>query len=205
MTINKSLAALTALVLLTSLAACSVAQGGVETEPTSSTDSVGLGIDAEALLADYNITPPATVQELIEQFESQALADRPDGLLASVQIDALVLSSGDNEVSLATPDDEFHLSIAPYLTETHECFYHSLTTCAGELGSAQMHVTITDDGSGEVLLDRDLTTYENGYFDVWLPTDRDITVTIDDGTHTATASLGTYDDDPTCVTTIQLT
>ena len=201
---SKTAASLSALILLLSLTACTD-DGGADAAPPASGASSGLGADADAMLAGYDITAPATVPDLIEQLQAQPLADRPAGLMASVRVDELLLASGGEELSLPIPDDEFHLSIAPYLAETHECFYHSLTTCVGELGGEDFHVTITDDATGDTLLDRDVTTYENGFFDVWLPAGLDITVLIDDGEHTVQLPLGTRDDDPTCVTSALLT
>jgi hypothetical protein len=205
----KITASLGALILLASLTACTGAPSGTDESGASGASGDAspadtLGADAEALLAQFDIAAPTTVTDLIEQLESQPLAERPDGLLASVQVDALELSSEDTKLTLPLEEGQFHLSVAPYLLETHECFYHSLTTCAGELAEEEMHVTITDDATNEVLVDRDVTTFENGYFDAWLPSDRDVTLRINDGEHTAEVPLGTRADDPTCVTTIQL-
>jgi hypothetical protein len=221
---SKITAGLGALILLASLTACTGAPSGSDDSGASSksgtsadsgtsaeseasgeaTEANALGTDANALLAGFDLAGATTVSDLIEQLESQPLAERPDGLLASVQVDALVLSSEEKKVTLPLEEGQFHLSVAPYLLETHECFYHSLTTCAGELAGQQMHITITDDATKDVLVDREVTTFENGYFDVWLPSDRDITLSIDDGEHTAEVPLGTRADDPTCVTTIKL-
>jgi len=200
---SKTAASFAALILLLSLTACTSAgeDGGAATDTGA---SVSLGADADAMLAKYDIDAPASATDLIEQLQAQPLADRPDGLMASVRVKELLLSSGDDEVRLALPQDQFHLSIAPYLTETHECFYHSLTTCAGEFGDTDFHVTITDDASEEVLFDRDVTTFENGFFDVTLPAGLDITVLIDDGQRSVELPFGTRADDPTCVTTAQL-
>jgi hypothetical protein len=200
----KTAGTLAALALLLSITACT---GGADPDapPSAAGNARDLGPDATALLATFDIAAPDTVGELIDELQAQPIADRPDGLMASVRVDALLLSAGGNEVSVPLPTDEFHLSVAPYLDSTHECFYHSLTTCVGELGDTTLHVTITDDADGAVLIDDDVITYNNGFFDVTLPTDRDITLTITDGEHTAEVPLGTRDDDPTCVTSIQLT
>jgi hypothetical protein len=200
---TKTAASFAALILVLSLTACT---GGGEAD-SASTDagaSAGLGGDADAILAEYDIEAPASATELIEHLQAQPLADRPEGLMASVRVDELLLAGGDNEVSLALPQEKFHLSIAPYLTETHECFYHSLTTCVGELGEEDFHVTITDDASEKVLLDRDITTFGNGFFDVSLPAGLDITVLIDDGERSVELPLGTRAEDATCVTTAKL-
>jgi hypothetical protein len=200
---SKTPARLAALLLLLSLSACAAAdeKGGVSVGTGA---SVGLGADADALLAKYDVEAPTSATALIDQLQAQPLAERPDGLMASVRVDELLLTGGGNEVSLALPADEFHLSIAPYLTDTHECFYHSLTTCVGELGEEDFHVVITDDASEKVLFDGDITTFENGFFDVTLPAGLDITVLIDDGEHSVELPLGTRSEDPTCVTTAQL-
>jgi hypothetical protein len=203
----KTAASAAALLFLLSLTGCAAdnANGASENPtPTNESAEVGLGADVDAMLAPFDIESPASAADLIEQLEAQPLAERPDGLIASVGVSELTLSDGVDELSVPLPAGQFHLSVAPYLTGTHECFYHSLTTCAGEMGGEQVHVTITDDASDEVYVDRDFTTFENGYFDVWLPADRDITLSIDDGEHTAEVPLGTHDDDPTCVTTVQL-
>ncbi|TFC03150.1 hypothetical protein E3O42_06815 [Cryobacterium adonitolivorans] len=200
---SRSAASFGALVLLVSLTACT---GGGETNPapTAAESPLGLGLDAEAMLAEYDIVAPTDVKDLIEELQSQPLAERPAGLMASVRVDELLLSSGDDEVGVPIPTDDFHLSVAPYLDDTHDCFYHSLTTCVGELADEELQVTITDDANNEVLLDETVTTFENGFFDVWLPAGRDLTMRIDDGENTAEVPVGTGADDPTCVTTVQL-
>jgi hypothetical protein len=199
---SKIAASFAALILLLSLTACAGVREGASPIDTGAT--AGLGADADAMLAEYGIAAPASATELIEQLQAQPVTDRPDGLMASVRVNELLLASGNDEISLPLPQDEFHLSIAPYLSDTHECFYHSLTTCVGELGDEDFHVTITDDASEKVLFDRDVTTYENGFFDVTLPAGLDITVLIEDDEHSVELPLGTRADDATCVTTAQL-
>ena len=46
---------------------------------------------------------------------------------------------------------------------SHGCFYHSLTTCLGELDNEDIQVTITDEATGEVLVDEATTTFDNGF------------------------------------------
>ncbi|MGO4785230.1 CueP family metal-binding protein [Cryobacterium sp. W22_MBD10_FK3] len=200
---SRCAASLGALVLLVSLTACA-GVGATDSAPTAASASPGIGADAEAMLAEFDVPAPADVHGLIEQLQALPLAERPDGLMASVRVDELLLSAGDDEVSLPLPTDDFHLSVAPYLVDTHDCFFHSLTTCVGELGGEELQVTITDDTNGEVFLDDTVTTFENGFFDVWLPAGRDLTMRIDDGENTAEVPIGTGTDDPTCVTTVQL-
>ena len=96
------------------------------------------------------------------------------------------------------------MSIAPYMAGTHECFFHSLTTCKGELGNQDVHVTITDTATGAVLVDETRRTFDNGYVDYWLPSGATRFVRVERGGQSATAELSTGAQAPTCVTTMKL-
>lgn len=102
------------------------------------------------------------------------------------------------------PEDEFYVSIAPYRSQTHECYFHSLTTCSGELANTDVHVTVVEATSGETLLDETLTTYDNGFVGVWLPRGIDATLTVSAEGRTAKKAISTRPDDPTCLTGLQL-
>ena len=98
--------------------------------------------------------------------------------------------------------DEFYVSFAPYVNQTHDCYYHSLTTCTGELGNADIHVTVTSD-AGEVLVDEDMTTFDNGFVGLWLPRDIEATLEVTYGDLSLTQDIATGEEDPTCLTTTQ--
>ncbi|AWH97301.1 hypothetical protein A6048_07950 [Dietzia psychralcaliphila] len=143
--------------------------------------------------------------QIINKLDTMPVADRPDDLIASVQPNELVLTSGD--VSLATmpmPDDQFYLSVAPYSTSTHPCQFHSLTTCRGEMATEEVYVTITDTATGDTLIDEPRTTYDNGFLGFWLPRDITATLTIDYDDKSATVPIATGDQDLTCLTTMRL-
>ncbi|MCK0111758.1 CueP family metal-binding protein [Ornithinimicrobium sp. F0845] len=144
------------------------------------------------------------VTEIIEHLDQLDVEDRPADLMASVRVDELQLSAGTEQLSLDLPEDRFYLSFAPYVNQTHECYYHSLTTCRGELSNEDVQVTVTND-AGEVVVDEELTTFDNGFVGLWLPRNLQGTlrVSAEDGTGQVPVSTGT--DDPTCLTTIQLT
>ena len=129
---------------------------------------------------------------------------RPLPVRASVRSDLLVLSDGTNETTLPLDGDRFYLSIAPYVTRTHECFNHNLGTCQGELVGEDVSVTITD-GAGAVLVDEDVTTYRNGFVGFWLPRDITGTVRVRQGDRVGEVPIATASDSPTCLTTLQLT
>lgn len=171
----------------------------------STSSSHAAGADATQLLADYGLTGLDS-RAVIESLDTTALAVRPSTLIASVRPDALLLSDDQGrEVALPMPSDEVYLSVAPYASQTHDCHFHSLTTCVGELANADVTVRLTSD-SGEVLLDEARRTYDNGFVGVWVP--RGITGTLEvahaDGAGSVSVSTVNVDD-PTCITTLQLT
>lgn len=172
--------------LLTLLAGCSspapVAQSGI--------------------LAKHGLADKDAVQ-IIDQLDRTNVADRPTNYKASVRVDELLVSDAEGEVALAMPSDRFYLSIAPYVTKTHECFYHSLTTCKGELGGKDVRVTVTDD-AGKVLVEDDATTFDNGFIGFWLPRDVAGTVRFEYDGKRGEVAFSTGKDAPTCLTTLQL-
>lgn len=142
--------------------------------------------------------------QIIDRLDRVDLDERPSELMASVRPGELVLSDEDSEAALDLPEDLFYLSVAPYVDTTHECFYHSLTTCKGELGGEDVRVTVTDD-AGKVLVDDETTAFDNGFVGIWLPRDVTGTLEVEHDGKTATTDFGTSQDDPTCLTTLQLT
>lgn len=142
-------------------------------------------------------------EEIINYLDRLPIAEQPTDLMAAVHPKELVLSDADQEVSIGLEGDEFYVSIAPYFEQTHECFYHSLTTCRGELANETVDIRITDK-SGKVLMEDTVTSFDNGFIGVWLPenTQGVIEATVDG--HTGQTEFSTTDDGATCVTTLQL-
>lgn len=146
-----------------------------------------------------------SVQEIINQLDEMPIADRPTTLLASVRPANLVLSTDGQEGSLPIPDDQFYLSFAPYVSGTHDCHFHSLTTCRGELQNVDMQVTITNAETGDVLVDEKKTSFDNGFVGVWLPRGITVDLTVSYDGKEASAEISTAgDEDATCVTTLKL-
>lgn len=143
--------------------------------------------------------------EAIRTLETMPVEDRP-ALIASVRPEGLLLAEpdGSEEVLLDGPEDRFYLSVAPYRDRNHDCYFHSLTTCLGELGQTEVEVTIVDDATGEVLVSETRATHPNGFIDYWLPAGIEATVTITQGDTQGTHSIATGPEDLTCLTTLQL-
>lgn len=143
--------------------------------------------------------------EIIDQLEATPVAERSTDFIASVRPDTLTISDTEGqEVSLDMPADEFYLSVAPYINQTHDCFFHSLTTCLGELRGEDVTISVVDDND-TVLIDQDFRTADNGFVGLWLPRDIDATLTIEQDGRATTMPISTGDDDPTCLTIAKLT
>jgi len=183
------------------LSACSAA---VE-PPTGIGETDDAQSISDATLSDYGLAG-LDAREVIDLLDSMPVAERPDDLMVSIRPHELILTDAtQHETTLPMPDDQFYVSFAPYVDQTHDCYFHSLTTCAGEIQNADMHMLVTDSDSGAVLIDETRTTFDNGFVGLWLPRDIDVTVEIEYDGRSATTDLSTRtDEDATCITTMQL-
>ena len=146
-------------------------------------------------------------KQIIDKLDTMLVADRPSDLIASVRPGELVLTDDQERTStIQMPDDEFYVSLAPYVNQTHDCYFHSLTTCLGELQNKQIDVTVVDDATAETVIDQSLQTYDNGFVGLWLPRGINGTITIAYEGRTVTSAISTIsDEDPTCLTALPLT
>ncbi|GFZ93840.1 CueP family metal-binding protein [Nesterenkonia alkaliphila] len=159
----------------------------------------------DSWLAEYNLDG-LDGREITEQLDTMPVEDRPGDLIASVEPKELVLfDDQENEASIPLPAEEFYLSFAPYLEQTHDCHFHSLTTCLGEMRHQQIDVTVTDSDTDVVLFDESVRTYDNGFAGLWLPRDITATLTVTHGDRSASIPISTDAEAPTCITTLQLT
>jgi len=168
-------------------------------DPTS---SHGKATNANQLLARYRLGGLGTMA-LINRLDRLPADARPADLTASGRPGELQLSSGKEKATMPIPRDRFYLSVAPYVDGTHACFYHSLTTCKGELGGKAMHVRIVAD-DGSVLVDEDRTTFANGFMGFWLPRGVKGTLSVRYGERSARTGIATDAKAPTCLTTLHL-
>lgn len=153
-----------------------------------------------AFLEKYGLSG-LTVEEIVQKLDSTT--SDPSELRASITGDYLVLSDDSGEVKVTLPRDKFYLSFAPYISQTHPCRIHSLTSCQGELVNQEIHAVITDK-EGKEIVNSDLTTMANGFVGVWLPRNIDGTVSVNYKGKVAQAQISTYAGSNTCLTTLQL-
>jgi len=179
--------------LLVGLAATPLVLAGCSAGPSA----------AEELLAAHGL-PAGSASEVIDALEALPLDERPAELLASVGTDVLTLSdAAGREATLELPAEELYVSVAPFVSGTHECFLHSLTTCLGELAEEELAVRV-EDASGTLLIDEERTTAPNGFLGLWLPRDEELNLTITGADGEAATTLRTDAEAPTCLTTMQL-
>ena len=140
------------------------------------------------------------IKELVNEYSGDKTKDES----ASITSNQLILTDKEGkESAYALPEEEFFVSVAPYINETHPCTNHSLTGCQGELANKDVAVYI-EDSKGNVLVDETMKTLANGFIDLWLPRDQTYNIKMEHKGKTVKSSFSTYESDGTCITTMQL-
>lgn len=196
---NRRLVVLLAAIVL-AVSGCASSSGGAGSDDASPSSAEQIN----GLLASHELDGLDTV-ELVDRLDRLAGEDRPSDLMASVLPEHLVLSAGDEELSRDLPAGQFYLSVAPYVSDTHDCFNHSLTTCVGELADTEVGIKVVDQDSGEVLMDEQRSTFANGFVGLWLPRDVEATLTVTSEAGRGSVDISTGVEAPTCLTTLRLT
>ena len=78
-----------------------------------------------------------------------------------------------------------------------------MSSCQGELAEKKFQVKAVDQ-EGKVLINGTISTLKNGFFELWLPRDRRIALTIKGFDRSVEGTISTFDSSPTCITTFQL-
>src|SRR5699024_12831260 len=71
------------------------------------------------------------VKELVNEYSLGNFTDEETASITSTQL--IVTDRKDNEAIYELPEDEFFVSIAPFINETHTCTNHSFTVCHSEI------------------------------------------------------------------------
>jgi len=155
---------------------------------------------------------PRIGPELLEDLDARealALANKWGTVTPEVQsfvdtesIKVSFKSSG-KTVEVPLPADQLVVAFAPYISKTHPCEIHYMSGCQGELIETPVKVTVTL-ADGAMLLDEKITTMKNGFLELWLPRNQEITVTMEALGRKAEGTIGTFPNSNTCITTFQL-
>lgn len=140
------------------------------------------------------------IKEMVHDYSVGSFED----VTASITSHELIVTDNNNkETSYDLPDEEFFVSITPFVEETHPCAIHSLTGCQGELVDKEFDVFIQDE-DGNVIVDETMTSLANGFIDLWLPRNKTFQVKIEHEGKTVESEISTFKGDNTCITTMQL-
>lgn len=140
------------------------------------------------------------IKELVHDY---SVGNIINGVASITGEQLIVTDSRGNETIYALPEDDFFVSIAPYVDETHPCTFHSLTGCQGEMVEEEFDIYI-EGMDGSVLVDERLTSQANGFIDFWLPRDEEYNITIVHDDKMVQSTFSTFKSDATCLTTMQL-
>ena len=140
------------------------------------------------------------IKQMVADFSSRTLTAE-SASITSTQL--IVDSGGSNEAVYGLPEDEFFLSVAPYVQKTHPCATHSLTGCQGEMVGQSFGVTVID-ADGKEIMNETVKSQPNGFIDLWLPRDQNYKLTITHEGKKAQSEISTFESDDTCLTSMQL-
>jgi hypothetical protein len=158
---------------------------------------------AAAILAACSgnrVTETQNIKELVHDYSLGNIENQS----ASITSTQLIVTDSDKRKSVyALPDEEFFVSIAPYVNETHPCTNHSLTGCQGEMVEEEFNVYI-EDTEGNVILEETMKSQKNGFIDLWLPRNKKYRTVITQSDKKVEAEFSTFEGDGTCITTMQL-
>ncbi|WP_407270344.1 CueP family metal-binding protein [Radiobacillus sp. PE A8.2] len=128
------------------------------------------------------------IKQLVQDYSVGKVKDQT----ASITSEQLIITNNnESQVTYDLPEDEFFVSIAPNVENTHPCAIHSLTGCQGELVNETFQLYI-EDMEGAVVLDETVTSQANGFIDLWLPRDGKYQVTIKHDGKTTQSELSTF-------------
>ncbi|MBP2079112.1 CueP family metal-binding protein [Oceanobacillus polygoni] len=140
------------------------------------------------------------IKELVHDYSNGNIENQS----ASITSHELIVTDQDgSQQTYDLPEDEFFVSIAPYMKETHPCAIHSLTGCQGEMVNEEFDVYIKD-LDGNVIVDETMKSQSNGFVDLWLPRDSTYRITIAKDGKEVKSEISSFESDNTCVTTLQL-
>ncbi len=139
-----------------------------------------------------------TVIEMVNALDQRV--DEPSSLGASISPNTLTLYDDGETYDFDLPVDQFYVSFAPYINNTHPCNQHNLVSCRGELKNETFHVVVTH-VDGTVLVDENLTSMDSGFIGLWLPKDIEARLSVEYDGLSVEIPIATLDASDTCITT----
>lgn len=106
-------------------------------------------------------------------------------------------------VIIPLPDEEMIVSIAPYIKYTHECATHYMSSCDAELKRKPVKIKAVT-AKGKIIINKIVTMPRTGFYDLWLPRNQEINISVAALGKKATGKIFTYRNSKTCETTLKL-
>ncbi len=110
---------------------------------------------------------------------------------------------GGATTSVRLPADKMVVAIAPYISQTHLCETPYMSGCQGELIGEPINV-VARLADGTIVVDDTIRTMTNGFIELWLPRDNEISISLAAAGKSVDGTIGTFADSQTCITTLQL-
>ena len=111
---------------------------------------------------------------------------------------------GGRKASVRLPADTMVVAFAPFINRTHPCEIHYMSGCQGELVGVPVDV-VARLADGTVVVDDTIRTMSNGFIELWLPRDVEISIEMAAEGKSVRGTIGTFANSNTCITTLQLT
>lgn len=140
------------------------------------------------------------LRALVNDYSSRDITAKSASITST---ELIVTNDKDKETRYDISEEEFFVSVAPFINETHPCGNHSLTGCQGELADQDFDLLI-EDKDGKVIVDETMNSGPNGFIDLWLPRDQTFQVTITQDEKEVLSEISTFENSGTCITTMQL-
>lgn len=117
--------------------------------------------------------------------------------------EAVFFKFPDQTVQVPLPKDQMVIAIAPYVNQTHPCKTHFMSSCRGELRELPVKVVVRS-ASGQTVFSGTVKTQANGFLELWLPREQDLSIALEALGKRAEGRLTTFKDSDTCQTAFQL-
>lgn len=150
----------------------------------------------KGLLEKYDLIG-LDVTEIVTKLD--IITNEDKGFKSSISATKLTISENGVELAYKVPNDLFYLSFAPYINSTHPCGTHSLATCRSELKNETFYITIKD-SNGDLILQKEVTSMDNGFIGLWLPRDIEGTLQVEYNEMYIESEISTFSTDDTCLT-----
>ncbi|WP_394237570.1 CueP family metal-binding protein [Niallia oryzisoli] len=158
---------------------------------------VACGSNTKKIVTEKEST---NIKGLVNDFNTDKFKDQTAAITSN---ELIIMSSDESQDVYDISKEDFFVSIAPYINETHPWLFHNLTGCQGEMTNQEFEVYI-EDKKGNVIIDEIITSQSNGFINLWLPRDNIYRVIIKQGEKSVESMLSTFESDGTCITDMQL-